>query len=225
MNLKKTPDTVSKGVQELIDEIREKGVCAGKDEGARIVADAESRAEWILQQANEQAERVRQQAEQDALFIRESGKEALQLAMRDVLLRLRDEISVHLAHELGSILRNRVRQEDGLLALLKGVAARLVGESVPEMLLIPDSVVGVDAIRGNPKALTEGALPELLAAVLGPLMEQGVTVLAVSGLDGGCTLQYQDGLVSVELTDKVLAAALMSHLQPRFRAILEGVVA
>jgi V/A-type H+-transporting ATPase subunit E len=225
MNRLNQPDAVSQGVQELIDEIREKGVNAGKDEGARIVADAESRAQWILAQAEEEAARLRQQAQQDAQFIRDAGHEALQLSMRDVLLRLRDEISQHLTHELESMIKRNLQTEESMLALLSGVAARLSGDAVPEAVLIPASVVGIDELRINPQALTEGALPDLLATVLKDLMCAGVRVLASGDHDSGVVLQYDGGTVTVELTEKVLCAALMAHLQPRFRAMLEGVVA
>jgi len=225
MTTRKLPETVSHGVQELIDEIRDKGVKTGREEGARIVADAESRAQWIVQQAREEAETIRSKAEQEANFIREYGREALQLAMRDVLLRLRDELSRHLSHELQRVLHNKLQQEDALLALLKGVAARIAGESVPESLLIPASVVGIDALKEHPETLREGMLPELLAEVLGQLLARGVTVLATAQQPNGCRLQYENGSISVELTDEVLTAVLMAHLQPRFRAMLEGVVA
>ena len=68
-------------------------------------------------------------------------------------------------------------------------------------------------------------LPQLLTTVLTELMSKGVTVLASSELADGCQLQYQDGTVTVDLNDEVLATVLMAHLQPRFRAILDGVVA
>lgn len=225
MNLKNSPQTVSKGVQELIDEIREKGVTEGREQGARIVADAETRAEWLVEQAQEEARRIMQSAEAEAAFIREAGKESLQIAMRDVLLRLRDELSQHLGHELRSMIQKKLQQEDALLALLKGVAARVAGEAVPEALLIPDSVVGVDTLKANPQALTEGMLPQLLTTVLTELMSKGVTVLVSSEVTNGCQLQYQDGTVTVDLNEEVLATVLMAHLQPRFRAILDGVVA
>ena len=70
----------SRGVQELIDQIREKGVNAGEEEGTRIVQDAEQRAQWIVEQAKEQADEVRAKAEQDAGFTRSAGNESLELA-------------------------------------------------------------------------------------------------------------------------------------------------
>lgn len=225
MTLKYSSQNVSKGVQELIDEIREKGVNEGREQGARVVADAEARAEWILQQARDEAERLKKEAEAEAKFIREAGKEALHIAMRDVLLRLRDELSQHLGHELKNMIQQKLKDEEALLVLLKGVAARIAGETVPEALLIPNSVVGVDALKANPKALTEGMLPQLLANVLAELMSKGVRVFASSDIANGCQLQYQDGAVTVDLDEEVLSAVLMAHLQPRFRAILDGVVA
>mgnify|MGYP002700791796 CR=1 FL=1 len=69
----------SKGVQSLIDRLHEDGVNQGRGAGKKIVAEAESRAEWILQQANEEAQRIRDEASKDAQFIRDSGDGALEL--------------------------------------------------------------------------------------------------------------------------------------------------
>ena len=218
------PEIVSHGVQALIDDIREKGVNAGKEEAARIVADAEARAEWIVRQAREQAEQIRHEAETDARFIREAGADALRLAMRDVQLKVRDELSVHLAHQLQQIVGISLQQSDTLAAMLATLAARLNGQAVPETVTIPATVAGIETLRAQPQSLTEGNLPQLLAQAVRELLNSGVQILQDPQLKSGCVLAYAGGSVQVELTEAVLSAALMAHLQPRFRALLEGVV-
>ena len=41
----------------------------------------------------------------------------------------------------------------------------------------------------------------------------------------GIIFALREGEIKVDLTDEALTTLLLSHLQPRFRAILEGVVA
>ena len=48
----------SHGIQALIDTLRQDGVTAGEEEGKRIVSEAETRAEWIIQQAEQEAGQI-----------------------------------------------------------------------------------------------------------------------------------------------------------------------
>lgn len=100
MSDKTTGQFASRGIQELIDEIREKGVSAGERESTRIVQDAEQRAKWILEQAQEQAQEVHATAEQEAEFIRNAGRQSLELAFRDIRAKLRDDLSQQFAQQL-----------------------------------------------------------------------------------------------------------------------------
>ncbi|RZV50225.1 MAG: ATPase, partial [Pseudomonadales bacterium] len=55
----------SRGIQELITLLKDKGVKAGKDEGVKIINDAEKRADWLLKQAQEEARKVISEANQE----------------------------------------------------------------------------------------------------------------------------------------------------------------
>ena len=48
----------------------------------KIVEDAESRAEWMIQQAREEAADIVQKARKEAGYITQAGEEALHLAFR-----------------------------------------------------------------------------------------------------------------------------------------------
>jgi V/A-type H+-transporting ATPase subunit E len=41
---------------------------------------------------------------------------------------------------------------------------------------------------------------------------------------GGIRLRLVDHDVTLELTDKAVASLILQHLQPRFRALIEGIV-
>jgi V/A-type H+-transporting ATPase subunit E len=217
-------DIVSHGVQELIEELQKNGVDAGKEEGQRIIADAEARAKWIVDQAQAEAKALLQEAEKKASFVRDAGSEALKLAMRDVQLRLRDEISQHLAQELEQSISQAIDQPEALNQLLIGLATKLAGEEVPQAILIPAKVIGLDELRENPQALTEGQLPALLADSLQSLMRQGIEVLTSKDNERGCIIQFSDNKVAIHIDEETLTHALLQHLQPRFRDLLEGVI-
>ena len=215
---------VSHGIQELINQIREKGVNAGKEEGTRIVQDAEQRAKWILEQANEQADEIRTGAEKDAEFTRNAGKESLRLAFRDIHAKLRDELSQQFAQQLQKLIVLELKDPETLKKLLISAAAnsRLPDEEMT--IVLPEQAVGLDGLRQDPEALQHGPLIELVSATAKQLFRSGITVGTGGHVRAGMHVLLRDGEVTVDLSEQGLSELLLAHLQPRFRAILEGLV-
>ena len=212
------------GVQELIDQIREKGVNEGKSEGTRIVSDAEQRAEWIIKQAKEEAEDIKQEAEKSARFVKDAGKDALGLALRDIKLKLKDELSIQFSEQLRKLVEQELQDPNTLKALLISAVSKT---SIPDegvTIVLPGRAKGINELREDPKLLEEGVLVELVSDTAKKMLTKGVDVRLDNNLDSGLTFLLSEGEVSVEVTDKSLSAMLLQHLQPRFRAILEGVV-
>ena len=212
------------GVQELIDQIREKGVNEGKNKGTRIVKDAEQRAEWIIKQAKEEAESIKQEAEHNARFVKDAGKDALGLALRDIKLKLKDELSIQFSEQLRKLVEKELQDPNTLKALLISAVSKT---SIPDegiTIVLPERAKGINELREDPKSLEQGVLVELVSDTAKKMLTKGVEIRLDSNLDSGLTFLLNDGEVSVEVTDKSLSAMLLQHLQPRFRAILEGVV-
>ena len=91
---------VSHGVDELIDRLRDEGVRAGRDEAERVVADAEARARWLVEQAQDEATNLIEKARAESLALRSSADDALQVAARDMLLSLRERLTHRFAGEV-----------------------------------------------------------------------------------------------------------------------------
>lgn len=214
----------SHGVQELIDQIREKGVDAGKEESTRIVRDAEQRATWILEQANEQADEIRAMAEQEAEFTRNAGKESLRLAFRDIHAKLRDELSQQFAQQLQKLIVLELQDPQTLKKLLISAAAnaRLPDEEMT--IVLPERAMGLERLRQDPEALQQGPLIELVSATATELFSSGITVATASNGRAGMHILLRNGEVTVDLSEQALSGLLLAHLLPRFRAILEGLV-
>jgi V/A-type H+-transporting ATPase subunit E len=214
----------SRGIQELIDELREKGVNAGKEESSRLVEDAENRAAWILEQAEAEAAEIRSKAEKDAAFIRKSGADALEMAYRDIRMKLRDELSRQFARQLSKLVVQELKDPQTLKQLLVSAAARSKLPDEPARIVLPERAIGLEELRSDPSQLQGGPLIEMVSEVARELFSQGVEI----GTDGrgraGVSVSFRDGEINVDLTDQALVDLLLGHLQPRFRAILEGVV-
>ncbi len=212
------------GVQELIDQIREKGVNEGKTEGTRIVEDAEQRAEWIIKQAKEEAESIRQDAEENSRFVKDAGKDALGLAFRDIKLKLKDELSIQFSDQLRKLVDKELQDPNTLKSLLISAVSKTTIPDEQLTIILPEKVKGINELREDHKSLEQGPLVELVSDTAKKMLTKGVDIRLDNTMNSGLTFLLNDGEVTVEITDKSLSDMLLQHLQPRFRAILEGVV-
>ena len=220
---------VSSGVEQLISRLRDDGVRQGREEAQRIVEDAEHRATWLMEQAREQADELIAKAREESERLRRSGEEALQIAARDAVLNMKGFLSERFAVEVRRLVGEQLRDEELLRQMILEIAGRVrddLGlEQARQMeVLLPRDVIGLDELRHHPETLKEGTLSHFVLAVAQSLLRDGVTFS--NGKPGQCgiclRLTGQD--LEVELTDEAVAKLLLAHLQPRFRALLEGIV-
>jgi V/A-type H+-transporting ATPase subunit E len=199
----------SSGVEALIERLREQGVEAGR--------------------AEVQAEELVDAARRETHALQTGGEEALRIAMRDTVLRLKVELTERFSAEVRRLIAVAMDQESFLKQLILEVAGRAreeagvdAGEAV--RVLLPRALVGLEELRRNPLELREGSLSHFVLSLAGNVLAEGVS-FGVSGDDSrGICLYLKDKDVTIDLTDEKVAMLLLQHLQPRFRAILEGTV-
>lgn len=220
----------SSGVEALIERLREEGVQAGQAEAQRIEAEARREAARIVREAEGRAAAILEGARQEADALRKGGEEALRIAMRDTLLRLKAELSDRFGDEVKRLIAAKMEQEAFLERLILEVAARARAEAGIDAgqaveIQLPKALVSPDELRRNPLELREGSLSHFVLSLAGNILAAGVTFGVAAGSDQqGIRLSLQGKDVQIDLTDETVAATLLAHLQPRFRAILEGMV-
>ncbi len=217
------------GLESLIARLREEGVTAGHAEAQRLVADAQSRAHRILEKAEAESRSMVEAARRESESLRRAGEEALRVAARDAVLDLKDQLERRFAADVGKTVSDALRDE----ALLQRLILEVVGRARTEggvdrasqvEVLLPREAIGLDDLRRKPEELREGTLAHFVAAIAGDMLREGVTFLRAEDESGGIRLQLKDRAVSLDLSDQAVAQAILMHLQPRFRALLEGVV-
>lgn len=226
---KPTQTLPSSGVEALIERLRDEGVKAGREEAARIEAQARQQAAERLREAETRAAQILEQARQEADALRKGGEEALRIAMRDTVLRLKVELSDRFSDEVERLISAELEQEAFLQQLILEVAARARAESgldagQPVEVQLPKALVSPEELRRNPLELREGSLSHFVLSLAGNVLAEGVTFRVDEREGRGIRLYLRDKDVHIDLTDEAVAALLLAHLQPRFRAILEGTV-
>ena len=218
------------GVEELILRLREEGVAQGRAEAEKLVRDAQSQANWILKQADEEAQALRQRARQEAETFSRAGHEALRVAFRDTLLSVKNWLLSRFSDDVERLVSAEMSDREFLQRLILEVAGQarerhgLDQEAGGIDILIPEEAVEVEELRRHPEELRAGTLSHFVLARAGSLLREGVRLEITPETRPGIRIRLVDRQVEIDLTDASVAALLLQHLQPRFRAFLEGMV-
>jgi V/A-type H+/Na+-transporting ATPase subunit E len=217
------------GLEALIARLRDEGVMAGRAEAEQLVADAQARAHKIVQKADADAKSLVDAAQREAENLKRAGEEALNVAARDTVLELKDQLAKRFAEQVVKTVSAATRDP----ALLERMILEIVGRARIEggvdqarevEVILPRDAIGLDELRRRPEEMQQGSLALFVAATSGEMLREGVTFARSEDEEGGIRLQLKDRSVSIDISDRAVADAILVHLQPRFRALLEGVV-
>ncbi|GAB4395035.1 MAG: hypothetical protein Tsb0032_25700 [Kiloniellaceae bacterium] len=219
----------SSGVDALIARLRDEGVAAGRNEANQIVRDTRSRAKSILERAQKEARERLEAARKEADAYRAAGEEALKTAMRDTVLDMKAALMEKFTSDVRRLVAHHVEDPELIRKLILEVAGRAreaadLEEGDEVEVLLPEKVVGVEQLRRNPEELREGKLTGLVFGLTGDMLRDGVTFAAADEQQGGIRVHVVNKEITLDLTEEAVADYLLQHLQPRFRAVFEGVV-
>jgi len=224
-----SPQMASSGVDALIERLQQEGIATGQEKAEKIVADAQKRAEWIIDEANMEAKLLINNAKAEAQAIKAAGEEALKLAARDTFIHLRDFLLGRFRNEIMLMVKNRMAEKKFLDKLILALAGRVREKSGLEhhqqvLIELPKELFDDDDLRKDPEQLQEGALSRFVAEITAEMLRDGVTFKLSEQLDSGLSIKLKGEDITIDFSDAAVANLLLEHLQPRFRALLEGTV-
>lgn len=216
------------GVEELIRRLQEEGVNKGQAEAEQLLAEARAEAARIRAEAEAEARALREQTRQEAETARRAGQEALQVAYRDTVLSLKNWLLQRFSGDVERLVSAEMSDREFLQRLILEVAGRVRERHGLDTgaieLLIPEEAVEVEELRRHPEELRAGTLSHFVLARAGSLLREGVSLQVVPDGPAGISIRLVDRDVEIDLGDDAVAQLLLQHLQPRFRAFLEGMV-
>ncbi len=217
------------GVDALIARLRDEGVAKGRAEAGRIEREAQQAAARLHREAEVEAERVLAEARREAAALKTAGEDALRLAMRDTVLELKSVLTREVNERVHRLITTELKREEFLQQLILEVAGRARDEAGVEAgatmeLVLPHELVDIEELRRNPLELREGSLSHFVLAVASEVLGEGVQFTVADDDASGIRIRLQDKHVEIDLTDEKVAELILAHLQPRFRAIVEGTV-
>ncbi|WP_440996200.1 hypothetical protein [Arhodomonas sp. SL1] len=223
-----TAPGASSGVEALLERLRDEGVEAGRERARHIVADAERRATWMIEQAERDAEGIREEARREAKHLEHSAREAVRTAARDTILEMQATLTHRFRAHLHWLVRETLSEESLLRELVLELAARAREDTPLDAdgdveFILPRDVVGLEELRRNPEELREGSLSHFVVAMARDVLREGVRFTA-GDHEHGLRVRLTDHDMEIDITEAAVAELLLEHLQPRFRAMLEGIV-
>lgn len=215
----------SSGVEQLIQRLREQGVEEGKAQADAVLEEGRHRAEQRLADARREADEMVRQARETAEQTRVAGEEAVQLAMRDAMLRLKSELVEQFADRIRRLVTQELEDPDFLKQLVLEVSRRAApADGQRATVLLPKDVVGLEQLRRHPEEVKEGTLSHFVASVTKDMLRDGLEIASRDDALAGIRIRLEDEDLEIELTDRAVADLLLRHLIPRFRAIMEGII-
>ncbi len=226
---KKDKSPAASGVEKLIERLKQEGVAAGQKEAERLVEEAQRRADWIINQAREEIEAMQKQAEESMARERAAAEEALRVAARDTVLQMREGVVRRFRMRLHSLVGAQLEDPSFLHQLILEVAGRArqdagIDTQTRLEVILPRDVVGLSELREHPEKVTQGVLGQYVQAVAGELFREGLAFSVSDAFQDGIRIRLLEKEVEIDLSEQAVSQLLLQHLQPRFRALLEGVI-
>ncbi|MEM1021296.1 MAG: hypothetical protein AAGJ09_12505 [Pseudomonadota bacterium] len=217
----------SKGVNELLARLREDGVAAGRKEARALIEDAKAEAAKIRADASQDAQAMKDAAHAESAALKRAGEDALKAAMRDSILDLKTQMTNRFRADVHRLVSKEMSDPEFLRTLILELAGRASAHAHAKeslTVLLPERALSADDFRDNADELEHGPLTDFVRGLAGDIVRDGVTFSPSSDFAAGAQIYLEDDDVLIDLTDDTVAEMLAKHLQPRFRAILEGIV-
>ncbi|MTH98818.1 hypothetical protein [Roseibium sp. RKSG952] len=216
------------GVQALIDRLKSEGVAAGQDQADAILKKAREEAQAIKHEAETRAKAILDKANREAAEEKAATQDGLKIAARDMVLSLRNELDGRIQDEAARLIGVTLSDEGFLQKLILSIAGRakenagITGNDKLEIVL-PERALTFEELKQSPEKVEPGTLTHFAVTLANDVLREGVTFQTEPGLRG-IRIKLTDKNVSIDMTEEAVAELLKAHLQPRLRAIMEGVL-
>lgn len=219
------PTKTSSGVEELISQIRDEGVRAAREEADRILKDAKEQAASILNKAKTEARETETKTREVIQEERTASLEALNLAARDTIVRLGEEVRTvfeeHVKRLISQELQDETILREAILLLAGKACKRIEKNEAVEILLSPESF-NQDDLEKKKDSKGEERLKHFILKITSDMLREGVEIKPSGEKFKGIRIRLKGQDLEMDLTDKAIADLLMDHLIPRYRRIIRG---
>ncbi len=190
-------------IQDLINSIKKEGIDSANEEKRKIIEEAEAKAQAIIKEANAEKDKLLSDTVKQIEKERESLKESLRMASRDLSLSFRKEVE----GKIQALLDEKVKEAfdyETLKSLLK---------TVIEAEFKGDVTVVLPLEKQKEVALS-------LASELASELTKGVDLTFSASLQGGFRVVSKDGRAFIDLSDDECVKLLYPYISSSVRELI-----
>lgn len=230
-NTENKTELISHGIESLIERLKNDGVQAGKSEADSIIKQAQEEANRITNEAQNEATQLINQANKKIQQEKQAAIDALGLAARNMRLELRLQLINRFKEEVKRLVHKELKNETTvrqlILLLTLDTAEQLQKFKESEIeIQLPEKALDFDKIRNNPKLLENDPLKQLVQGATSQMLREGMNIKidTEDKRDLGVKVRIVGENIEMDLSEEAISELLLKHLQPRFRALLEGLL-
>jgi V/A-type H+-transporting ATPase subunit E len=226
----KAATIISQGVETLIERLKQEGVDAGRKEAQKLIQDAQDKVNNILNEAQMKSKRMQEEAHQLIQQEKKAAQDALQLAARNMRLELRQNLIDRFTQEVKRLVHKELENDDMLrqliLLMATDSAEQLQAFKAKNITIqLPREVLNFDEIRKNPDLLQKDPLKTLVQGLTHQMLKAGMEIKIIPDeKSAGIRVHLVNEEIVLDLSEAAVSKLLIKHMQPRFRALLEGLL-
>ena len=197
-------ETAESKIQEICEKLRKETLDPARNEARHILESAEKRAEEIVEEAKRKAELSKEEARTDFQNQKSMNEVALDLAIKQALAKLQEEVMKIFNRELANSLLKETEKSD----------------VIREMLQALIRAVEKDGFTGDIQAVLPKALPiDVLFAQLTHQVAHRLhrEKVILGDFGGGVALKLVDRKIVIDMSDRALKELLSSYAQEGLR--------
>lgn len=197
-------------LQELTDKLYNEGLSKGKEEGRRLLDEANAKAEAIVAEARQQADAIVEEAKKSAAALKTKAESDIRTASAQALQATRKDIEdLLLEASCKAPVRAELKDTSLLREAIIETARRFSTENPCDL-----AIVLPEELRGELQDWVSGALAKTL--------DKGVSASFSKKMAGGFRIGPADGSWYVDFSDESFSALIAEYLRPVTRKLLFG---
>ena len=197
-------------LQELTDRLYNEGLAKGKEEGARILEEAQKKAEEIIAEARKQGDAIISKSQKEADDYKQKVTSDLKMAATKSFQATKKDIENIIIGQLSAEdVKSALSSADFVKEIIKEVAVKFSTSEASDLSLI---------LPARLQDELEPCVTEELAGLLG----KGVDAKFSKKIAGGFNIGPKDGGYFISLTDETFKDLIAEYLRPVTRKLLFG---
>lgn len=217
--------TVTSGVQELIDKLRDQGVNEGQKQAEQILKEAHNKASQILNQAQAEADKLLSETRHTLEVERKSSHEAIKTAFRDTEIALRSKVREAFSAHLKRLVSLQLEDKDFIKQLVLAVAHVKTDEIAKASsleVLLPSKIFDTDENGTHLSKDGKKRMQHLVLGITDGMLREGIELKSSTDFKGGIKVRLKGKDIELDLTDEAFTDLLLKYLLPRYREIVSG---